>query len=199
MILLSRVIDQHCSASALISINIDARNIGQHLSEYDIADQLFPPPHRGVVLQLCVSHQDDIAGEVEISEDYDTIAVENLWESFRSSHLSGIPRSRQDSKSSRFLVWPVSLPAMCCHKIWSLIQLEIKENSRPGDIQSRNTSHLLTKPNMVGPKNMTWVLEKDEEDSVLLDCSKNQSPTSSSGWLVMIKTLFAPCSSFTLW
>ena len=49
-----------------------------HLSEYDIADQLFPPPHRGVVLQLCVSHQDDIAGEVEISEDHDSIAVEKV-------------------------------------------------------------------------------------------------------------------------
>ena len=51
--------------------------LSTHLSEYDIADQLFPPPHRGVVLQLCVSHQDDIAGEVEISEDHDSIAVEN--------------------------------------------------------------------------------------------------------------------------
>ena len=63
MILLSRVIDQHCSASALISINIDARNIGQHLSEYDIADQLLPPPDCGIVLQLGVPHQDHIAAQ----------------------------------------------------------------------------------------------------------------------------------------
>ena len=26
----------------------------------------------------------------------------------------------------------------------------------PGDMQSRNTSHFLTMPNIVGPKNITW-------------------------------------------
>ena len=51
-------------------------------------------------------------------------------------------------------------------------------------MQSRNTSHLLTKPNMVGPKNMTWVLEKDEEDSVICWIAQriNHQPHHQDGW-----------------
>ena len=34
-----------------------------HLSEYDVADQLLSPPDCGVVLQLCVPHQNHVADE----------------------------------------------------------------------------------------------------------------------------------------
>ena len=37
--------------------------IVSHLSEDDITDQLLPPPDCGVVLQLCVPHQNHIAVE----------------------------------------------------------------------------------------------------------------------------------------
>ena len=183
MILLSRVIDQHCSASALISINIDARNI------------VNPPvwvwyrwpalPSTGLwdrPSAWCAASGSHCCSRMNLHKVLTVVDFLRKSDEFCDTLVKFlIPPVRNSKKPTR--VKELSFPCVTCLPPYNQelghnhCQYLEKNHYWPGDMQSRNTSHLLTKPRMVGPKNMT----------------------SSSGWLVMINTLLAPCSSFTLW